>query len=80
MWRLASLFNYQVTTFQVIYPIIFCAVSYTMTGQLLDVDRILYFMLINIIMAFVSQSLGLLLGAVFMEVNHFHLRCETLHD
>jgi len=38
-----------------------------MTGQLLELERILYFMLINIIMAFVSQSVGLLLGAIFME-------------
>ena len=38
-----------------------------MTGQLVEIDRISSFCLIHIIMAFVSQSLGLLLGAIFME-------------
>ncbi|KAJ6223012.1 hypothetical protein RDWZM_001557 [Blomia tropicalis] len=53
--------------FQIIYPIIFCIVAYIMTGQLIETERILYFLLINVITAFVSQSLGLLLGAIFME-------------
>lgn len=52
---------------QIIYPTIFCIVAYVMTGQLLEVERLLYFLLLHIIMAFVSQSLGLLLGAIFME-------------
>ena len=38
-----------------------------MTGQLLEMRRLIYFTLINIIIAFVSQSLGLMLGAIFME-------------
>lgn len=38
-----------------------------MTGQLLEPERVSYFLLIHIIMAFVAQSMGLLLGAIFME-------------
>ena len=52
---------------QILYPVIFCVVSYVMTGQLLEPARLSWFILIHIIMAFVSQSLGMLIGAIFME-------------
>ena len=53
--------------FQILYPAIFAAISFVMTGQLLEWHRFLAFALIMILTGFVSQSLGLMIGALFME-------------
>ncbi|KAF0989753.1 hypothetical protein HZS_3574 [Henneguya salminicola] len=50
--------------YQIILPIIYCVIMYYMTGQPLNVNRMFLFMLVIIMAVMVSQSIGLLLGAV----------------
>jgi hypothetical protein len=49
--------------FQIIFPAIFCAITYFMTGQPWVWDRFMMFYIMGVLTSLVSQSLGLLIGA-----------------
>ncbi len=51
--------------FQIIYPIMFTAIVYTMTAQPLDPQRIAMFILMCILTSLVAQSMGLVIGCAF---------------
>lgn len=51
--------------FQLICPMLFVTISYFMTGQPCEADRFIRLLIICILMAVLSHSLGLLAGAAF---------------
>lgn len=53
------------TPFRIIYPLIYSVIIYKMTGQINDESRFIGFCLLNILVAFVAQSKGLLVGAMY---------------
>lgn len=53
--------------FQCLWPIVYCAISYYMLGQLNEFKRFCLFSLIMIFVSFCAQSQGLIMGALFMK-------------
>lgn len=53
------------TPFRILYPLIYSIIIYRMTGQLDDNQRFIGFILLNILLAFVAQSKGILIGALY---------------
>jgi len=49
--------------FQIVFPFIFCVITYFMTGQPWVWDRFMMFYIMGVLTSLVSQSLGLLIGA-----------------
>ncbi|XP_057334852.1 ATP-binding cassette subfamily G member 4 [Microplitis mediator] len=49
--------------------LLFSIIIYLMSGQLLEIERFSMFFLISIMVVFVAQSFGLMIGAVFNVVN-----------
>ena len=54
--------------FQIILPVIYCSIVYFMTSQPNDGSRYAQYVAITILTCLVSQSIGLLLGAVAPNV------------
>lgn len=52
---------------QFVFPALFTSVTYYMTGQVDDIWRFSAFTAVSIAIALISQSQGLLIGAIFME-------------
>ena len=48
---------------QIVFPFIFCVITYFMTGQPWVWDRFMMFYIMGVLTSLVSQSLGLLIGA-----------------
>ena len=58
--------------FQLLMPLSYSLISYTMTGQPLEVHRFGLFCLVNMLSSTVGQSVGLLVGTLFeMYVAYF---------
>ena len=55
------------TPFQVILPPIFVAITWEMTRQVRDLWRYIHYTLIMIVITFIGQSLGYMIGAVYMN-------------
>ncbi|XP_011869972.1 PREDICTED: ATP-binding cassette sub-family G member 4 [Vollenhovia emeryi] len=51
------------------YTFIYSSIVYVLTGQPMELSRFLMFLLITILTAFISESVGLGLGAIFDPVN-----------
>ncbi|XP_074600416.1 ATP-binding cassette sub-family G member 4-like [Brevipalpus obovatus] len=52
------------TPFQLIFPSIYCSISYFMTGQIASQWRFALFTLLCCLISMLSQSIGLLIGAI----------------
>lgn len=55
------------TPFQIMIPIIFCAISWTSTGQISEFWRFFLFTLISILVASISQAIGILISIIFLN-------------
>ena len=53
--------------FQISFPVVFCAISYVMTGQIPEFWRFCLFSLLMVFVSFCAQSQGLIMGALFMD-------------
>ncbi len=53
--------------FQIIFPFLYCAIAYYMTGQVNDVWRYFVYSAFMVTVSFCAQSQGLIFGAVFMN-------------
>lgn len=53
--------------FQIIFPFVFCAIAYYMTGQVNDIWRYIVYSLFMVTVSFCAQSQGLIFGAIFMN-------------
>lgn len=54
---------------QMVLPILFCSISYFMTSQPYELIRFLRFLIIIMLTCFVSQSVGLFLGAIVPDLS-----------
>ncbi|RWS06662.1 ATP-binding cassette sub-family G member 1-like protein [Dinothrombium tinctorium] len=55
------------TPFQIIFPTMYVMITYYMTGQIRVLWRFESYLLINILIALISQCQGLIMGAIFMH-------------
>lgn len=53
------------TPFRIFFPIIYSIIIYKMTGQIDDNFRFITFVALNVLIAFVAQSKGLLIGSMY---------------
>ncbi len=50
-----------------LFPLIYYGISYFSTYQIIEIRRMFCFFMVNIIIAFISQTVGLLIGAIFSD-------------
>jgi hypothetical protein len=53
--------------YQIVFPFIFCAIGYNLTGQVNDFWRYLVYSSLMVAVSFCAQSQGLIFGAIFMN-------------
>jgi hypothetical protein len=53
--------------YQIVFPHIFCAIAYYLTGQVNDFWRYLVCSSLMVFVSFCAQSQGLIFGAIFMN-------------
>lgn len=53
--------------FQIIFPSVFVAILYPLTGQIMETSRFIYFALFSCLVSLVSQSVGLFISTLFTE-------------
>ncbi|KAL3266092.1 hypothetical protein HHI36_010278 [Cryptolaemus montrouzieri] len=58
---------------QMILTLIYIAITYTLTDQPMEADRIIWFYIVCILTVLVAESFGLLVGSVFSIVNALFL-------
>ncbi|KAK0075102.1 hypothetical protein PV325_007354 [Microctonus aethiopoides] len=54
---------------QALFTVIYCSVSYLMSSQPLDWNRFIMFLVTSILITFIAESMGLILGIVVNPVN-----------
>ncbi|XP_046744139.1 ATP-binding cassette sub-family G member 1-like [Diprion similis] len=64
--------------YQVGLALIYCSISYVLTGQLLDPMRFLLFCLVGVCTSLTAESIGLLFGSLFNPVNGTFFGAATL--
>jgi ABC-type multidrug transport system ATPase subunit len=53
--------------FQIVFPFLFCAIAYYMTGQINEIWRYIAYSSLMMAVSFCAQSQGLIFGAIFMD-------------
>jgi hypothetical protein len=55
------------TPFQVVIPLVFCAIAWPSTGQVPDFWRFFFFCLVSVLVCSISQGVGILFGIIFLN-------------
>lgn len=64
--------------FQVILASVYCAIAYALTGQPMELDRFMMFVMVGTLTGLTAESFGFLFGSVFNPINGTFIGACTL--